>query len=399
MSIGFHLRQRDINEIRRKSPEGRARLFMAMGVVLTFITSILLLAGTTYAPKDCTRGVFLWPLIAIGLFLMVIFALGMCGGTNKDEDLLSCYCIGLFIVILALLGFVIFGYVAVGGIDLNPVKTHEYNLKDYKSGWLRGRVADPHYWARASACLRDKGKCKGMSQLIRDPESGIFVPELSKWDRWAKRRGMDGWHIMSPIESGCCKPPSSCGFTYVNGTTWTPTPGAPAAVATNINDDCSKWSNDQETLCFQCDSCKAGFLDDTRKAWSSTAFFPVFTLFGAILSCWTGASGWLRGHMADPHYWATTSRCLHDKNICNSMTQLLLYGCYFIGLLIVIPTLLGFVIFSYVAVGGIDIGGVRVHEYNLDDCSGWLRGHVANPHYWATTSRCLHDKNIYNGMT
>ncbi|KAF0906199.1 hypothetical protein E2562_009216 [Oryza meyeriana var. granulata] len=87
---------------------------------------------------------------ALDIFLMVIFALGICGGTNKDKDLLSCYRIGLLIVILALLGFVIFGYVAVEGIDLNLVKAHEYT-KDYKSGWLRDRVADPHYWARASS--------------------------------------------------------------------------------------------------------------------------------------------------------------------------------------------------------------------------------------------------------
>uniref|UniRef100_A0A453A6L1 Uncharacterized protein n=1 Tax=Aegilops tauschii subsp. strangulata TaxID=200361 RepID=A0A453A6L1_AEGTS len=51
------------------------------------------------------------------------------------------------------------------------------------------------------------------------------------------------------LQSGCCKPPSSCAFTYVNGTTWSPPTAA-------VDQDCSRWSNDQRTLCFQCDSCK-----------------------------------------------------------------------------------------------------------------------------------------------
>lgn len=240
-----------------------------MGVVLTLTTSILILCTATRAPTHCTRGVFLWPCIAIGLFFMVVFILGLCAAKNNNEGLFACHLLGVFI------GFIIFGYVAIGpGIDLSDVKAREYNLDDYKSGWLRARVDDAAYWATTSACLRgDRGAgCKAMTKLVRDPHSGLFVPDGGRW------------HVdMSPIQSGCCKPPSSCGFTYVNGTTWTPTPAA----ATN-NVDCSRWSNDQQKLCFQCDSCKAGFLDHTRKAWSSAAFFPIYCLIAAILSCWSG---------------------------------------------------------------------------------------------------------------
>uniref|UniRef100_A0A0E0P416 Tetraspanin family protein n=1 Tax=Oryza rufipogon TaxID=4529 RepID=A0A0E0P416_ORYRU len=268
-NIGMRMGVIEAGRFMRMSPERRARHLVGMGVVLTLTTSILILCTATRAPTHCTRGVFLWPCIAIGLFFMVVFILGLCAAKNNNEDLFACHLLGVFI------GFIIFGYVAIGpGIDLSDVKAREYNLDDYKSGWLRARVDDAAYWATTSACLRgDRGAgCKAMTKLVRDPHSGLFVPDGGRW------------HVdMSPIQSGCCKPPSSCGFTYVNGTTWTPTPAA----ATN-NVDCSRWSNDQQKLCFQCDSCKAGFLDHTRKAWSSAAFFPIFCLIAAILSCCSG---------------------------------------------------------------------------------------------------------------
>ncbi|KAF0906204.1 hypothetical protein E2562_009221 [Oryza meyeriana var. granulata] len=140
-------------------------------------------------------------MIAIGLFLMVVFVLGFCAVREGDECLYGCYFIGLLIVILALLGFVIFGYVAVGGIDIGPIRVREYNLKDY-SGWLRGRMADPRYWATTSRCLHDKNVCNGMTQLVRDPDTGIYVPELSPFEKWAKEhRFMEEYvHVMSPIE-------------------------------------------------------------------------------------------------------------------------------------------------------------------------------------------------------
>ena len=99
-------------------------------------------------------------------------------------------------------------------------------------------------------------------------------------------------YICCTWQSGCCKPPTSCGFTYVNGTTWIPTPAAAGAPAAATNVDCSRWSNNQQTLCFQCDSCKAGFLDDIKKAWSFDALYPILALVGAFLSCFAGVKYW-----------------------------------------------------------------------------------------------------------
>ncbi len=62
-------------------------------------------------------------------------------------------------------------------------------------------------------------------------------------------------------QSGCCKPPTACGYTYVNPTLWL-NPVSPMA-----DPDCLLWNNDQSQLCYNCNSCKAGLLGNLRKEW------------------------------------------------------------------------------------------------------------------------------------
>ncbi|PPD99965.1 hypothetical protein GOBAR_DD03013 [Gossypium barbadense] len=60
---------------------------------------------------------------------------------------------------------------------------------------------------------------------------------------------------------GCCKPPTICGYIFVNPTLWT-NPVNPAG-----DPDCNLWSNDQTQLCYNCNSCKAGLLGNLRREW------------------------------------------------------------------------------------------------------------------------------------
>uniref|UniRef100_A0A0E0GWN8 Uncharacterized protein n=1 Tax=Oryza nivara TaxID=4536 RepID=A0A0E0GWN8_ORYNI len=219
------------------APEDRAWLIKGKSVVLTCLASVLLLSVSSIkAPKTCTGGMFLGPIIAIGLFLIVMFVVGSCGLKKNDGDLYDCYLLGVFLAILLLLAFIIFGYVAVGGIDAgHAANAREYNLSECKRGWLRGRVThSSHFWASTSACLRRSHVCNGMTNLVRNPDTGIFVPRPSSFERWAKRHGVDADpRVMSPIE---------------------------------------------------CDSCKAGFLRHTSQAWSVAAIYIVLAFIGLILS-------------------------------------------------------------------------------------------------------------------
>ncbi|XP_031287046.1 tetraspanin-4-like [Pistacia vera] len=88
---------------------------------------------------------------------------------------------------------------------------------------------------------------------------------------------------LSPIESGCCKPPIGCRFEYVNATFWTAT----ASGAAVYDSDCFNWRNEQKTLCYNCDSCEAGILEYARKdlrIWAIVNLVLVLFLFGAWLA-------------------------------------------------------------------------------------------------------------------
>lgn len=76
------------------------------------------------------------------------------------------------------------------------------------------------------------------------------------------------------LQSGCCKPPTACGFTYVNETVWDETTGG--VVVTSP--DCARWSNDQTLLCYSCESCKAGVLASIKKSWRKVSVINIVVL-------------------------------------------------------------------------------------------------------------------------
>ncbi|KAK4255040.1 hypothetical protein QN277_008093 [Acacia crassicarpa] len=78
---------------------------------------------------------------------------------------------------------------------------------------------------------------------------------------------------LSPIQSGCCKPPTECGYVYQNETFWNSGGGM---VGPNL--DCTRWSNDQEQLCYACDSCKAGVLASIKKSWRKVSVINIVVM-------------------------------------------------------------------------------------------------------------------------
>ncbi|TVU32023.1 hypothetical protein EJB05_23739 [Eragrostis curvula] len=282
-------------ELPRTGGRGSERLqniYKATALCVSIKLSLMcLLCGICLAVRgsstDCI--VFLqWGLIAIGLVLMATFITVVKLLRRYKEAAVRLHLLVMFFALLALLSLMIAAFVNINiklvddgpprsTIDdyealVKPQPVREYSLGDY-GGRLRRRVADPRYWARISGCIHHGNACSGMSPLFRDPNTGVFLANRTS----NKYPGDAG---LSPIESGCCKPPLSCGFTYVNQTTWT-VPGVPT---NNTDGDCSRWSNDQQNLCFHCDSCKAGVLADVQRAWANTVIFITsFTLLHIIL--------------------------------------------------------------------------------------------------------------------
>ena len=80
------------------------------------------------------------------------------------------------------------------------------------------------------------------------------------------------------FQSGCCKPPMECNFTYVRPTTWTK---PDSFSSTNL--DCTTWSNDANALCYSCQSCKAGFLESLKADWKKVAVVNIVFLIFLII--------------------------------------------------------------------------------------------------------------------
>lgn len=73
-------------------------------------------------------------------------------------------------------------------------------------------------------------------------------------------------------QSGCCKPPTECGFTFDNATTWV------GSSSGTTNTDCRAWSNTQAQLCFDCNACRAGVLQNVKSNWRRVAVVNIIVL-------------------------------------------------------------------------------------------------------------------------
>ncbi|KAK9058849.1 hypothetical protein SSX86_023693 [Deinandra increscens subsp. villosa] len=238
---------------------------------LTFLLSIPILGGgiwlsTRANNTDCMT--FLqYPLIIIGVAVMVVSIAGFAGACYRNTFLMYLYLWAMFFIIVALISFVIFAYVVTDKGSGRPVSNRAYQdfyLPDY-SGWLKERVASDEYWRKISSCVRDSGVCRKSGRVI-----GGF-PESA--DVYYRRK-------LNSIESGCCKPPSECGFVYVNETTW----NRDSSALVGNNGDCNRWSNDQEQLCYNCNSCKAGVLASLRKSWRKVSVINIVVLVILVIA-------------------------------------------------------------------------------------------------------------------
>ncbi|KAE8686193.1 hypothetical protein F3Y22_tig00111073pilonHSYRG00005 [Hibiscus syriacus] len=167
------------------------------------------------------------PLLIIGLIFIIVSVFAFLSSCFENTSIfLTIYSILLIFIILALFCVTFFALIIsnkalskkVIGIGVGSLR-----VKDY-SNWLKNNFVDNGHWEEARSCLSDSHICK---TLHSDKHLLGFVK-----------------HKFSMIQSGPDVPDS----------------------------DCLTWSNDKNKLCFDCKSCKGGFLDDLRKQWRFLAF-------------------------------------------------------------------------------------------------------------------------------
>uniref|UniRef100_A0A6V7QXU8 Protein TORNADO 2 n=1 Tax=Ananas comosus var. bracteatus TaxID=296719 RepID=A0A6V7QXU8_ANACO len=173
-----------------------------------------------------------WPIIVLGIVVLVVALAGFVGAFWRIPGLLLFYLAAMVMLILALAARRLLRLAAAAG-----------------GGTER--------WNRIKACLSSTSTCSELNQTYNLAQD-FFNAELS------------------PLQSGCCKPPTRCGYTFVNPTYWI----SPIDTASDV--DCVLWSNDQMQLCYSCSSCKAGLLANLRREWRRADLLLVAALIALI---------------------------------------------------------------------------------------------------------------------
>ncbi|KAJ6676891.1 TETRASPANIN-8-RELATED [Salix viminalis] len=195
------------------------------------------------------------PLIVVGVAITAISLLGLIGSCCRVNFALTLYLILLFLLLLCLIGFTVFAILVTNeSIGKAFSKT---KIMDFQN-WLRDNLADEKHW-------NDMKSCAVQTKICQD----------------------NNHKKLSDIQSGCCQPPVSCGFVSNNATLWN-RPKTRAAVKYDSG-DCTAWSNQQDTLCFNCESCKAAYAATSRKEWGQLAVanscFVAFALLFYSIAC------------------------------------------------------------------------------------------------------------------
>ncbi|XP_037441468.1 tetraspanin-8-like isoform X2 [Triticum dicoccoides] len=202
---------------------------------VTFLLSVPILAGGIWLRAradgtECERYLAA-PVIAVGVFLMLVSIAGLVGACCRVTCLLWFYLVAMFLLIVVLLGLTVFAFVVTHkgtGEAVSGRGFKEYRLGDY-SNWLQKRVENDKNWNRIKGCLQDAKVCKSLEDKT--------VDQFMSSD-------------LSPIQS--------------------------------TEPDCGAWSNDG-ALCYGCQSCKAGVVATLKRNWKRSAIINIVFLVFIII--------------------------------------------------------------------------------------------------------------------
>ncbi|KAK6248675.1 hypothetical protein QUC31_020240 [Theobroma cacao] len=236
--------------------------------VLNFVALLcsipIIAAGIWLASKpdnNCIH-LFRWPVVLLGFLILLVSLAGFVGAYWYKETLLAFYLCCMAILIGLLLILLVFAFIVTrpdGSYDVPGRGYKEYRLDGYSS-WLRNHVVDSKSWNKIRACLADTDVCPKLTQQYITADQ-FFAAHITPLQA---TQIMNQAHVVcrgARPKSGCCKPPTICGYTYVNPTLWS------NAASPTGDADCYLWSNDQSQLCYNCNSCKAGLLGNLRREW------------------------------------------------------------------------------------------------------------------------------------
>lgn len=133
-----------------------------------------------------------------------------------------------------------------------------------------------------------KKKINNLQNIVNNPLCIVYSPLSCIY--CINSQQICFWFV---LQSGCCKPPTECGFTYMNETFWSSSGGVVYST------DCNTWNNDQERLCYSCNSCKAGLLANLRKSWRKVSVINIVILIILVIAYVVGCAAFRNNRRID----------------------------------------------------------------------------------------------------
>ncbi|GAV63763.1 Tetraspannin domain-containing protein, partial [Cephalotus follicularis] len=230
--------------------------------ILGFLNSCSLLVGLVavamslyfhfHGGNECQKATLKAPLLITGIILFFLSLLGLMGSCCMVSFVMGCYLLVIFLLIVAFFALTCFVFLVT-----NAGVVQAASRIGIKVNFLQEKNLIEENWDKITSCLIDYHVCTRL-----DKDHNIKEKKLS------------------PIQSGCCMPPTSCGFKYKNSTFWIVPKSGPAVK----DSDCTTWRNEQEILCYKCESCKNGFLLSVHKEWRLLSILSAaLTLFTIVV--------------------------------------------------------------------------------------------------------------------
>ncbi|XP_058075887.1 tetraspanin-10 isoform X2 [Magnolia sinica] len=209
---------------------------------INFLTMLIAVAVICFGVwmsihHDGCRKSLTLPVLGLGAFILLISLIGFMGALKNIAALLWIYLVVLCLVLIAILVFTVLAY-------------KEYQLKDYSS-WFLKQLNNTQNWERLKSCLVKSEDCNNLPKKYKN----LKQYKLAK---------------LTPIEAGCCRPPSECGYPAVNASYYDL-----SFHPISTNKDCKRYKNSRAIKCYSCDSCKAGVAQYMKTEWRVVAIFNV----------------------------------------------------------------------------------------------------------------------------
>lgn len=120
-------------------------------------------------PADSCVKFLQWPVIIVGVLILVVALAGFVGAFWRISCLLIFYLVAMLVLIVLLVCLVVFVYMVTlrGHGNIEPNRAYlEYRLDDF-SGFLRRRVRSSFKWDQIRSCLSQTNMCAELNQSYR----------------------------------------------------------------------------------------------------------------------------------------------------------------------------------------------------------------------------------------